>query len=793
MTDDPNRAGLDEPRAASPLTVIRTVADAERRRFNHRHTATRRKRALLLVGLIVFLPVLAGIVLGAHRLGQSVAAGGAEGALQLTRWYLPVSLALYAFYGVNESGNRLAGFGARDLLLTTVRDRDLVLALLYADLREAIWGVFGPTALVIAAFGLGTGSPTAAVVGAAAIALAVTAAAVVGYAVGLAGRLALQAVPLSAGKRSLLSGTGQVGYVLLFAVGGAVVGSTGAQLEDELTLSALAPEGPPPIPLGYYADLFFLGTPQVDGLGLGAAASALALVATVPLGVMATVELAPRLWHADRPVPAERDVDRTDDAGDTAAESRSSAADRRNWPWLGFPAGYVADGILRRVIRTPQRLMHVVYYVLVVGMIAAGGVTEPTILPLLLGGGLVGLGVWLAGGAVGLNPLGEEGAMLGQLVLTETPPESFVRARVLAGTVVGLPVVLVGTALLAVGPLSAVEAALAGAFWVVLLPASAGLAVGIGSLLPKTEPGQVLERIEARPPEFVAIAAHAVLTGMLAVAGGVLLVLDLPATLRWGGLAAVALSTVIAGDAGYRFAVGAVADYGRPRRPDPVYALELGTGIAVLGLALSVTAQEGLLGLASAAESAGFVVAFLGSYVGWATVGAAYLLATDRWPDWLDRRLPTGADAGVLAVGVVGSLGIYVAHGLSVSALDLPVVSHAVAEQLRGNPELIAVTILLALAVNAPIEELFFRNVVQKRLGVALNARATILATAVIFAAIHLPSYLASDPLAISVALAPLVALGALWGWLYHRSGTVVVPAVCHGVYNAAVFGTLLL
>ena len=779
----------------SSLAVIRAVATAERRQYDHRHTATRRKKALLYVMLAAMLPVLVGLAVGGYQLGRAVGDGGMTGLLTLARWYVPLLIGLYAFVGLTTVGNRLFGFEARDLLLTTVRDRDLVLGLLLADFREQCAGLVGWALLAALAFAAGVGSVTVAVVAPIATLVVTVAALLIGYVLGIGARPAMARLSISSTLRSVLGGLGTVAVFLLFAGGGMLAGQAGAEVDlfEGGSVAALAPDGPPPIPIGYYADFFFVGTPLSEGLGPAAFASAAVVVGTVPVCTRMIVALAPTLWRTD--------ADASESAADPTAETPSlestgsdASHERPAWPWLRVPSGYVADAVLRRAIRTPRRLVHLTYYGMVAGFVVMFGLLSEFPLVTAVGVALAGLGTLLAGAAVGLNPLGDEGSMLGQLVLTDYRPATFVRARLLAGTAIGLPLVLVGMALLSLEALSATDTVAVGAALTLLVPASAGLAVGLGTLLPKSEPGTVLEAFEVRPPEKLAMLAHGLLLAVLASNLLGLLVADGDSAVRWGGVAAIAAVTGVAAHGGYRFAVAGIADYGRPRTPDPIYALELAAGLAVLGVALSMNVQNAVRSVVPVSGSAGFTTVFVAGYVGWAVVGIAFLFASGRLRSSLDVRVPTRRDCRYLIGGGVASLLVYGLFVAGVSLLEAPVVSHSVADEITaGDPWSVVLLIALAVLVNAPVEEFVFRTVIQTRLADALPERRAILATAVLFALIHVPTYFTADPLAIGVTLAPLAVVATLWGWLYAKTESIVVPALCHGCYNAAVFGAAFL
>ncbi|MFC6730883.1 CPBP family intramembrane glutamic endopeptidase, partial [Natronoarchaeum mannanilyticum] len=122
----------------------------------------------------------------------------------------------------------------------------------------------------------------------------------------------------------------------------------------------------------------------------------------------------------------------------------------------------------------------------------------------------------------------------------------------------------------------------------------------------------------------------------------------------------------------------------------------------------------------------------------------------------------------------------------------LPMAGHSLGEQVEAiGPELALALVVLAVTVNAPIEELFFRNVVQKRLAEAVSRRGAIGGAALLFGLAHVPSYAGGAPIAIAVTVGLLVIQGLIWGVAYDRTDSAVVPALCHGAYNAALFGAL--
>jgi hypothetical protein len=86
-----------------------------------------------------------------------------------------------------------------------------------------------------------------------------------------------------------------------------------------------------------------------------------------------------------------------------------------------------------------------------------------------------------------------------------------------------------------------------------------------------------------------------------------------------------------------------------------------------------------------------------------------------------------------------------------------------------------AVLLVLAACVAAPaLEETLFRGILFRALRCRWSFPAAAALSAVIFALGHTRWS----------ALLPYLLLGALFAWLYERSGSLVAPAVAHGAFN---------
>ena len=177
-----------------------------------------------------------------------------------------------------------------------------------------------------------------------------------------------------------------------------------------------------------------------------------------------------------------------------------------------------------------------------------------------------------------------------------------------------------------------------------------------------------------------------------------------------------------------------------------------------------------------AADAAGRIEA---SMVAWVIVCAG-VAAFARWqPPGLPLRplrlLPT---LGVYSALALPWWGLFVAYVRTLAATGAPAAAQPQLRYLADADFARPMTWLFVLGtvVAAPVaEELVFRGFLQPALRPRLGAKGAIAATALAFGLVHPP------PLALPAAL-----LGAGFGWLAMRSGSLLPAILAHAVHNGA-------
>lgn len=161
-------------------------------------------------------------------------------------------------------------------------------------------------------------------------------------------------------------------------------------------------------------------------------------------------------------------------------------------------------------------------------------------------------------------------------------------------------------------------------------------------------------------------------------------------------------------------------------------------------------------------------------------------------------RPPTRSEALTGAVGTaVGLLVVTLSYAITDAIVPGIELSPGFAEYTGYDATLSAALVLgaaLSLMLVAPVEEFFFRGVIQGRLRSSFGPVAAIGVAGLVFAFFHVYPVLALSPptAAIVHMTAYYTVMGALFGVAYERTNTLVVPAVIHGSFNAILFLTLV-
>jgi len=132
-----------------------------------------------------------------------------------------------------------------------------------------------------------------------------------------------------------------------------------------------------------------------------------------------------------------------------------------------------------------------------------------------------------------------------------------------------------------------------------------------------------------------------------------------------------------------------------------------------------------------------------------------------------------------LWMAAVGGLILALAVGALAAALHTPKVDSPM-EKLAETPWSFALLAILATTFAPLFEEMLFRGFLQPLFSRTFGVIAGVIATAVLFGALHAPEYAWAWQYALAVAIA-----GVVFGWLRARTNSIIPSTVMHGCYNA--------
>ena len=763
-----------------------------------RRNDSRRQRAIYALLALLILPGVVIFVQQGYNLGVSSRDGVTFPVVEGARNLLLPGMIIGSILGGIGAVQSFARDSVRPLLLTSASTRAIVVGnVLYL---LGTWLVPLSFMFVVAvAYAVGAQTPLFPVALALALLPVLLLTLLVGLTLAYLLWLGIERLGLPEQVRKLLTAVlSLVVFVFAFAGGflsGQVTGDPGDQI----------PTGDPLTPVGWYADLLFVGSPVAESPGIRTAVAAVLVLGLIPLVFAAQVRIAPAFWYA---TPSDTGDD------EKAADSRGRpdfdvAPSERLGRTRGLTARSqtlrIAAGYVKSARRRPDQYVYLFYYLFpVLAVVVPLSFEGQRALGPAIGLSLVVLGIWLAGAIFCLNPLGTEGAMLSQLVLADTSARTFVHARLLAGIGTGFVLVVAGLSVFGataggiLGPLEPLFApqlvVLVSGFLLALVVLSSSFALGIGSALPKFETIEVFDSIETLAPSVVAALVHGGLTLFLMVfsiavaflAGSPESPLSTPA--RLGTLALFAAFLVVLADGSRRYAITRLGGYGRDgHRPDRLFVVYAAVALAALSFAIGQSLGLSVAFLAGQNWSLEVLlpVLFVIEYLGYVLVGVGFLYATQRGVAYLDLDAPSVRDAGIVVAGVLVSLAVWAAGLVVISGLGLPAADHTLFRAEEADPRLLLALVPLLLFVNGPVEELLYRNVIQKYLQESFSTTIAVVLASLIFALVHVPAYLTADLLAIAVTLGLLFVLSCLWGYIYARTGSLFVVAAIHGLYNA--------
>jgi len=223
-------------------------------------------------------------------------------------------------------------------------------------------------------------------------------------------------------------------------------------------------------------------------------------------------------------------------------------------------------------------------------------------------------------------------------------------------------------------------------------------------------------------------------------------------------------------------------------------ALRLGQGLLVVfgaflaAIAVTRPATGAVVdaGLVAADSPASVIVSTVFQFVGFGLAVAGFVIITG-YRDLIDAERPGRRGLAAVGVGTVALLAFQVGATELLAWVGLSAGQNAALLPGREDPRYFLGMAVVSVLVVGPAEELLFRGVVQGLLRRVMTAWPAIGLTSAVFGVVHVAAVVGTTEQALVYA-AIAAMLGVVLGYAYERTGTLVVPALTHGLYNGTLF-----
>lgn len=223
-------------------------------------------------------------------------------------------------------------------------------------------------------------------------------------------------------------------------------------------------------------------------------------------------------------------------------------------------------------------------------------------------------------------------------------------------------------------------------------------------------------------------------------------------------------------------------------------AVLVGFGIILLGIVLQQFATLPVFLIDAAAildpENAsrlGVMVLLPLNFIGLAAAGVVYMVITGRGWEWIDLPRPGKWDFVWMIGGTILTIVALIFVGIAAQAAEAQPPEQALMVLISEDVVLLLFMIAVVWLLNAPAEEFLFRNVVQKRLYDAYSGIGAVLITSVLFALIHILTFILVGVRLFDVFF-PIFGIfigSVVMGFAYLRTENLWVPIVIHAAFNS--------
>ena len=233
-----------------------------------------------------------------------------------------------------------------------------------------------------------------------------------------------------------------------------------------------------------------------------------------------------------------------------------------------------------------------------------------------------------------------------------------------------------------------------------------------------------------------------------------------------------------------------------PRLGRPVVALAVAVGLGLLAygggnvLALWVVLLLGSLGIEFTPRIMIIVSVFTIQLVAFVGVSIAYLRYRNYTLADIGVTLPSLEGWIAIGVGFISVLVLWFLAAVATFIISLRFGIEQPTQDLirmgQQDPTIFIMMAILSVLIVGPAEELLFRGIIQTRLRETYGVVSGLTLATALFALIHLPGFSESGLIPALLGVFGLFVVGSVLAISYEYTGNLIVPAVIHGLFNAA-------
>lgn len=186
-----------------------------------------------------------------------------------------------------------------------------------------------------------------------------------------------------------------------------------------------------------------------------------------------------------------------------------------------------------------------------------------------------------------------------------------------------------------------------------------------------------------------------------------------------------------------------------------------------------------------------FVAIAAGQLTGLGLLGTAYLNMI--YDDPFSRiKFNFKKEHILIIIGVTILVLLFNATSQAIStAANIETAQNNIQPYLQNQQNVILFSII-SLVIVGPLEEYFYRGILQERLKEGFKPIYAIILTSVLFSVTHIGSMTGTDPSGFILYLITLFLGAMVLGYSYERTENLAIPILAHGLYNGLLALTLL-